>query len=388
VNLDWRIAWLIGWKDCLVRFQSRAVLAFVVALPLAMTAVTGLAFKGFEPQTVRLDVAVVQEDETLPPAAVAALQRFQQMGHESPEPGDQPPKDDGTKVIAHKDLTAKDAEDQVKDRKLHGAIIFPKGFAENFGPAQKKGETPAVKFVLHSDRTLERAMLQVAFDRLMVDLQTGGQAGAVKAVPDSVGTATKFSSFSQAVTGNGVMFILLNCITAAGISLVRERRQNTLARMLIAPLSRSTVVLGKTMGVFLVGVIQAVVVFGFGAFVIDMPARSIPGIALVTLLLILVGCALGLTVSALCRREETVEAVGLPLALLLTAMGGGMFPFHKAPEWMQFVAQLLPTGHAMTAYHALLREQKGLAHIWPNLLVLAAFAAVFFAIGVRKLRWE
>src|SRR5204863_6594535 len=138
-------------------------------------------------------------------------------------------------------------------------------------------------------------------------------------------------SFSQAVLGNGVMFILLNCLTAAGITIVRERRQNTLARLLISPISRWTLLSGKLLGVFFIGVAQALVVFGFGAAigVLDGATtadtiKNVVGVTLVTLLLIVVACAIGLTVSALARREETAESLGIPIAVALTAMGGGM----------------------------------------------------------------
>ncbi len=208
-----------------------------------------------------------------------------------------------------------------------------------------------------------------------------------------------FNSFTQAVLGNGVMFILLNCITAAGITIVRERRQNTLARLLISPVSRSTLLLGKTLGVFIIGVVQAVVIFGFGAAIGALDSQNeeataastagkVVGVALVTLLLILVACAMGLIVSTLARREETAESLGVPIAIVLTALGGGMFPVERAPAAMQYIAKALPTGWAMDAYHKLLWFGEGLPSIGLHLLVLAGFAAVFFAFGASRLRWE
>jgi ABC-2 type transport system permease protein len=106
------------------------------------------------------------------------------------------------------------------------------------------------------------------------------------------------------------------------------------------------------------------------------------------LLLILVGCALGLLISSLARREETVEALGSPIALVMTALGGGMFPVEMAPAWLQRISFFLPTGWAMDGYHDLIWFGKGVTDILPNLAVLAAFAAVFLLIGIWRLRWE
>jgi ABC-2 type transport system permease protein len=246
-------------------------------------------------------------------------------------------------------------------------------------------------------------MVEAAFAQLVEVLRQGARPAIdVREQSQTVGKQDiepGFNSFSQAVLGNGVMFILLNCITAAGITIVRERRQNTLARLLIAPVSRTTLLMGKTLGVFFIGLAQAIVVFGFGAAIGVMDSQkegataadtmaNILGVAAVTLLLIVVACAMGLTVSTLARREETAESLGVPIAIVLTAMGGGMFPIKSAPEWMQIFAKFLPSGQAMEAYHKLLWTGSDLSSIGLNLLILAGFAAAFMAFGVSRLRWE
>jgi ABC-2 type transport system permease protein len=200
-------------------------------------------------------------------------------------------------------------------------------------------------------------------------------------------TGLAFNSFPQAVAGNGVMFILLNCVMSGGMGLAREKRQHTLDRLMIAPMSRATLIFGKVLGVYLVGALQAVVIFGFG-LAVGVSMGDFLGVALVTLTFILVGSALGVMVSALARREENVQLIGGPVCMVMAALGGGLFPFGMSPPWMQKMALLFPTGWAMQAYHKLMWEGLGWQVVLPNLLVLAAFAAVFLTIGVRRLRWE
>jgi ABC-2 type transport system permease protein len=183
------------------------------------------------------------------------------------------------------------------------------------------------------------------------------------------------------------MFILINCIMSGALGLILERRHHTLDRLMISPLSRGTILSGKILGVYLLGVMQAVVIFGFGALV-GVPMGNLPGVVLVTLVFILVGCSLGLLIAALVRREENVQLLGGPVALVMAALGGGMFPVEMAPSWMQRLSLLFPTGWAMQAYHLLMWDGAGLRTVLPNLLVLAAFAAVFFLVGVRSLKWE
>ncbi len=379
-----RLALLIGWKDLLVRFQSRVTLIFVVALPLAMTIVSGLAFKGFEIRELHATVALVD-------AQASDLW----TGKAEPAPGESevrthsPP----PHIVVRRDLTADEARRAVEDKQIDGAIIVGTRYHDHV----------TAELVVHENQTPQRALVEMAFEQL-AEVLGQGVVPALKVVQKkgAVGEQDKmpgFNSFTQAVLGNGVMFILLNCITAAGITIVRERRQNTLARLLISPISRPTLLVGKTLGVFFIGVAQALVIFGFGAAIGAMDGQNqdatardavgkVVGVTLVTLLLIVVACAMGLVVSTLARREETAESLGVPIAIVLTALGGGMFPVQYAPPWMQYLAKALPTGWAMDAYHKLLWFGGGLGSIGLNLLVLLGFAVVFFAIGVSRLRWE
>jgi ABC-type multidrug transport system permease subunit len=369
-----RLALLIGWKDCLVRFQSRVTLIFVVVLPLALTIVSGLAFQGFEVRSLSAKVALVDS---------------QASGLWSGVEGHKPPRH----VEVKTDLSADEARAAVENKEIDAAIIV--------GP--RLHDRVSAELIVHENQTPQRALAEAAFEQLIEVLRQGVRpAVEVERKTQAVGEHDEmpsFNSFTQAVLGNGVMFILLNCITAAGITIVRERRQNTLARLLISPVSRPTLLLGKTLGVFFIGVVQAVVIFGFGAAIGVLDSHkegataadtleNVVGVAAVTLLLIVVACAMGLTVSTLARREETAESLGVPIAIVLTALGGGMFPVERAPPAMQFFARLLPSGQAMEAYHKLLWSGEGVSSIALNLLVLAGFAAVFFAIGVSRLRWE
>src|SRR5262249_32897925 len=129
------------------------------------------------------------------------------------------------------------------------------------------------------------------------------------------------------------------------------------------------------------------VIFGFGLLV-GVKMGDLLGVVLVTLAFILVGCSMGLMISALARREENVQLLGGPIGLVMAALGGGMVPLEMAPQWMRWVALALPTGWAMNAYHALMFDAASVAAVLPNVLMLVGFAAVFFLIGVRSLRWE
>jgi ABC-type multidrug transport system permease subunit len=374
---------LLGWKDCVVRFQHRVTFVFIVVLPVAMTLITGLAFKGFEPSGISTSLAVVGDpDDPL-------VKRLRQVIDEMPKDADQgqaaEASTQGANIDFNFNLSAEEARRRVESGNLGGALIVPPGQQAKIDA----GEKVDLELQVKAERSLARSVIEGTVDRIVNRAALPGTP-ALAWTADPLGTTTQqFNSFTQAVTGNGVMFILLNCIVNGGMAIVREKRQNTLSRLLISPMTPGMIIAGKTFGVFVVGVIQAVVVFGFGLIVGVRPRlESVPGVIMITLLLILVASALGLLVSALARREEAVEAMGAPISLVLTALGGGMFPVEMAPAWMRTVSMMLPTGWAMDGYHKLLWEGLSWTSVLPNLAVLSAFAAVFLFVGIRYLRWD
>jgi ABC-type multidrug transport system permease subunit len=274
---------------------------------------------------------------------------------------------------------------RLRSGELGGLIILPAGLSQRLA----KDQEAKVQLLVGPGPGPERSGLEAAVDRLVSRVRERKPAPLSwqSAEGNEARRATGFNSFAQAVAGTGVLFILLNCIITGGMGLVYERRRNTLDRLLISPLSRGTIILGKALGVYLVGLLQATLIFGFG-LVAGVALGDLAGVVLVTLVFILVGCALGLMISALARSEEAVQMVGGPVSTVMTALGGGLFPFGMAPAWMQKVALLFPTGWAMQAYHKLMWEGKDFNAVLPNLLVLSGFAAVFLVVGVRCLRWE
>jgi ABC-2 type transport system permease protein len=383
------LAWMLGWKDVLIMGQSRALMVFVVVMPLVMVCILGLALMGLQPRSTTSKLALVNLDGG--PVGAA----FEQVVKDWPQDTDNGA---GAHVEFLKDpLSAEDAERRLGNGELNGALLLPAGLSDRVG----KGGPAEVELRLPPGSPPDRTLLQMTVDGLALRVWERREPGAPQLAvqtesQEGPGPAMqKFTSFSQSVAGNGVMFILFNCILIGGLSLVRERRAHTLDRLMIAPISRGTVVLGKVLGVYIMGLIQAVVILGFG-FLIGAGVYwwNAVGVGLVTLMFILVGCALGLMIAALAPSEEAVQVIGSPVALILTTLGGGMFPLELGPQWMQTAARCLPTGWAMFAYHTLMWQgtpQTALAtlvSIVPNLLVLAGFAAVFLVIGVLSLRWE
>jgi ABC-2 type transport system permease protein len=174
-----------------------------------------------------------------------------------------------------------------------------------------------------------------------------------------------------------------------GFSLVVARNGNLLKRLIAAPVRRSQL-LGAQLAsrlLFLVPEAGALLVFAY--FVLDVPMRgSLLLLALVSLVGALAFAGLGLLTAA---RPRTIEGVSGLMNLVMVPMwifSGIFFSTERFPATMQPFVQALPLTALIDALRGVMLDGSGLAAIGSDLLILAAWGFVSFALALKFFRWQ
>ncbi len=102
----------------------------------------------------------------------------------------------------------------------------------------------------------------------------------------------------------------------------------------------------------------------------------------------LASVALGTTLGTFVKTEGQANGLSIVLGMVMALLGGCWYPLELFPSAARTAAKLLPTSWAMQGVTDLVSHGQGLAGIMPEAAVLAGFAAVFFAIGVWRFRYE
>jgi len=173
------------------------------------------------------------------------------------------------------------------------------------------------------------------------------------------------------------------------VSFLRERTQGTMERLLATPATRLEIVLGYMVGLGLFALIQAGVILFFTVWVLKIHYLGSLGLLfLVVALLAAVGLSLGILASAFARNEFQVVQF-IPLLIIPQILLGGTFwAVEEMPAYLQPLAYLAPLTYANRALRDVMLKGWGLADIWPNLAVLAGFAALLIALGALTMRRE
>ena len=195
------------------------------------------------------------------------------------------------------------------------------------------------------------------------------------------------SGFSFSLPAYLVMFTLINSIMLGGITLVSERQNKQLIRLLAAPASSMEIYLGKIVGKMVTPLLQALAILVLGYFLFDIPLGDHP-IALIPVLLCFSACcgSLALLFGSICTTEQQISSFGLLITLSLSALGGCWWPLEMTPEFFKSIARLTPTFWALQGVHDVMSFGKSYAAIVPESLVLLLFATAFCALSLPFIR--
>jgi ABC-2 type transport system permease protein len=189
----------------------------------------------------------------------------------------------------------------------------------------------------------------------------------------------------------GVFFIAQMLAT----SLLEEKKVGTFRRLLAAPMSRAALLLGKLMPFLIVNLVQIVLMFAVGVFImplVDAPKLELgshpEALILISLAASLTATGLGLLIAALTKTAEQISGLGTLLVVTMAALGGVMVPRYIMPDFMRTIGMISPHAWALTAYQDVLVRGYDIAHILPEVGVLMGFAVMFFGVALWRFKWD
>lgn len=182
----------------------------------------------------------------------------------------------------------------------------------------------------------------------------------------------------------GVLLTLtLTLVTA--IAIVRERERGTLEQLIVTPIGKASLMLGKLVPFVLVGYLQMSVVLVLGWSIFRIPMRgSLPLLYLLTVPFIVASLGVGLFISTLARSQAQAMQLAFFFMLPNILLSGYMFPRAAMPRPAQWIGLLLPLTYYLKMLRGILLKGVGLAELWEPSLALVLFAVVLFAISVRR----
>lgn len=205
--------------------------------------------------------------------------------------------------------------------------------------------------------------------------------------------------------GMVAMIVLMNSVFS-GVSIVTDRQFGFLREILVAPVSRTAICIGKISGGATVALVNGAVMFAIApllgiSITLEVVAKLLPLIALVSFMLTGLGVALGSRL----RSVESFQMLSQVAIFPAMFLSGIFFPINNVPAWMDVLVKINPVTYAVAPIREIaLSEQLAaipadapfqITHVewfgytlstWEELGVVVAFGAVMLAIAIRAIR--
>ena len=187
----------------------------------------------------------------------------------------------------------------------------------------------------------------------------------------------------------GVIGVVLQIATTftTAMSLVRERERGTLEQLLVSPLSRWGLMLGKLFPYLCIAMTMALGLFAIMNWLFQVPiAGSITALLIGTLIYIFALLSLGLLVST--RAQNQMQALQMSMVMILPSVffSGFIFPRETMPWIFYAVGSVLPTTYFISLLRGIILRGAYFPEYWNHLVVLLVMGAVLFALCVLRFR--
>jgi linearmycin/streptolysin S transport system permease protein len=397
----------IGWKDVRITARDRSALLILLAMPAVLILILNMAFGNMSGTSDPVPTRIVNNDRgEIGKRIVDGFTGSEDIKRL-------------TTVKVTKDESA--ARLAVAKGDVAAVLVIPSDFT-----AKVESATPVTMEVLGDPGRQVSASIFAGVAQAIGTRISAASVGAQTSVealrasrlivsPERFGTyiadATKAMSTDAALTGvtievrgakaaddaptfNGKdfygpaqisLFLLFGSMFGA-FAMLRERRENTLARLLTTPARREEIVGGKMAGIWVVGVLQFVVLLVF-TLAIGTNWGSVPGALVIGAAEAFAATGLAMVYVGFGKTERAVGAIGPTVAILMGAAGGSWMPTFAMPDWLKPLHYFTINGWALDGFYAL-QLGKPFSAVVIDVVVLIVMGLVLGAIGVSRLRWE
>ena len=399
----------IGLKDLRVAFRDRAALIMLVA-PFVLTLAMGFVAGSFSQDgsgLERIPIAIVNQDIGDLGAALTFWLQDESMH-------------DLLEVTLVDDPTK--ARQEVEGGRHSGALIIPAEFTEDVIlnlDANEGDREGSLEFFTNPGEPLRANIVKSMIDRFIGQVEIGvvssqiavsglvqgrliqpqealtigrdigerlvTQAGDLSLITISLGEIIVdepgFNPLAILAPSMAMLFLMYTVTSVGGRSILAEREEGTLSRMLTTPTGTAQVLGGKVLGIVLVGVVQVAILITASSLLFQLDWGDTLAVIILIVVAVIGATGWGILLAAFASTSGQVSNIGTALMLTFGLLGGSFFGGTGFDGLLGVVSKVTPNAWAQEGFLTL--AQGGtMADIYEPIVGLLLMGGILFAIAV------
>ncbi len=382
----------IAWKDLVELKRNRFGLVLLIVMPLFMLALVGFIYPTSGSSVSNVPVAVVDLDTGYHNSTIGSQTFVSVLDQINGKTG---------MMKLSSVPSVSDVRTSIQSGKLEGAIIIPSNFTQSL----LSGKQGAVTIMTDQSNPQVSATIQTLLSGVFGEMSTALAQQNVQALSPTVNATDSLAIvqpyrvqmqgvvpgasnyFDFLAPGIMAMVVMMSVMTGLPGAISQEKEIGTMDGMMVAPINRLSVILGKTLSQTVRGMLQGAIILVLAVLLFGV---TIHGNVILVFGLLLLGVfsfvGLGIVLTSFAKDQQTATMLMTTLMFPMMFLSGVFFPIQQMPWYMQDISKILPLTYASDALRKVMVLGAGIGDITTDLAILIAFGAVLTAIAVPVFR--
>jgi len=376
----------IAWKDLLEVFRNRMGLVLLILMPIFMMVMVGYIYPSDNSMT-NVTVSLVNEDVGYGGYTNASTTLTAILQNTS-------------NSIDWLSLNTASSFDDVREMIQRGDVDAGIMISSDFSSSIMNGQQGTITLVTDQSNlqmsSLLQTVLQEVFDQLGTSIAQKNVENLVEGVenrslaivqPYNLETQGAiegdFSYFDFVAPGIIAMTVMMSVMTGLPVAISEERESGTLDGMMVAPISRLSVILGKTLAQIGRGLLQGtiIIVIAVSFFGVTVHGSILLVFALL-LLCVFSFVGLGIVLTSFTKDQETATMLMTTIMFPMMFLSGVFFPVEQMPWFMQTISKFLPLTYVADSLRKVMVLGADISMLTTELVILIGFGTIMIAIAV------
>ncbi len=361
-------SWIIMIKESRQLFRKKILVIPLFIFPIVMIVFFGYGMGG----TVSNASLLIVNDDT----GTLSNTLVQELGTFIPKNSDTKMFD----ITYTKDMAQTEAESKIHAGEYKAVLLIPADYSDTLAG---NGMVAITLLTDQSDTTSSGIIVEVMKQVLA---KTQKSSSIQLDIPEIYGSLKYIDFLTPAVIALTVFF---GTVMSTGYAVAGEREDGTIVRILMTPVSRGAVILGKTMHQLILQLARAVILI-LAAIIIFGVTMNGSWFLVALILIIFTFGAVGMGIAISAKSEDMTSFQQISMLFTLPSMfaTGVFFPLSSVPDWMRWIAYFIPLTYANDAMRIVMVKGQGFEAIMGDLIILSVFSVVIFTVAINFFRRE
>lgn len=282
----------------------------------------------------------------------------------------------------------------IKETLSRGDAIMVVNIPPNFQRNLSNGQGTALQLVVDGTNS-NTASIALTYASQIIGKFSQGFASS-RALPSNVKLPSielrkrilfnpESKSVYYTVPGLFALILMISTMSNSSQAIVKERDQGTLEQLIVTPIKRYELILGKILPYAIVSLVQTTLIFLFGVFWFGVPFRgNVLLLYLVSIIFLLASVGQGLFVSTISKTRQQAILTTMIFLMPSFMLSGFIFPVENMPRPIYLLTFLVPMRYFLEIIRGMFLKGTGIIELWPQTLLLTIFATTTFVLSVLR----